>query len=79
MSNPLEPVAYIYIYICICIEGARGVTTPWTFLSENLELVGKFEGGYLTKFCLLKSEKTFRTRNIKNWTFVDHRNNTILQ
>ena len=57
----------------------RGDHTPRTFLSENFELVGKFEGGYLTIFRLLRSRKTFRTRNVKIWTFVDHRNDTILR
>ena len=54
----------------VYIGGAEGATAPRTFLSENLELAGKFEGGY---FRLLRSQKTFRTRNIKNWTFVDHK------
>ena len=49
------------------------------FLSENLELVGKFERGYLTIFRSLRSQKTFRTRNVKNWTFVHHRDDTILR
>ena len=69
----------IYIYIYIYRGGQRGQPLPHrTFLLGNLELVGKFEGGYLTIFCLLRSQKTFRTRNVKNWTFADHRNDTIL-
>ena len=60
--------------------GDRGGDLPphHTFLSENLKLVGKFEG-YLTIFRLLRSQKTFRTRNVENWTFVDHRNDTVLR
>ena len=54
--------------------GQKGQPPPHrTFLSENLELVQKFEGGYLTIFRLLRSQKTFRTRIVKNWTFVDHK------
>ena len=40
--------------------------------------VGKFEGEYFIIFCLLRSQKTFRTRSVKNWIFADHKNDAIL-
>ena len=43
--------------------GQRGDRPPDISVG-NLELVGKFEGRYLTIFCLLRSQKTFITRNV---------------
>ena len=53
-------MAYIY-------RGAGGQPPPPQDISVGkFKLIRKFEGGYLTIFGLLRSQKTFRTRNTKN-------------